>query len=158
MGFLSARVKIFEIPRVNFELSQFLFNFCIILHCHDTYFPCKFWAHKFCTLDIRIPSKIQFLHFQTCSGEGLLNFLCHNQFSFKYCINIQYHQAKIPYTSFSSTIIYFVQKKPVKVQIFEIFECSGQNSSNASCQFWNGKSVPLQISHHSSVSLLITPL
>ena len=33
----SARVKIRQIPHVNFEMtSQFLFKFCIILHCHDT--------------------------------------------------------------------------------------------------------------------------
>ena len=29
--------------------------------------------------------------------------------------------------------------------MFEIFECSGQNSSNSSCQFWTDKSNPLQI-------------
>ena len=34
---LSARVKICEVPCVNFKMtSQFLFNFCIILLCHDT--------------------------------------------------------------------------------------------------------------------------
>ena len=34
--FLSARVKIHQIPHVNFKLtSQFLFKFCIIHHCHD---------------------------------------------------------------------------------------------------------------------------
>ena len=33
----SARVKIHQIPHVNFEMtSQFLFKFCVILHCHDT--------------------------------------------------------------------------------------------------------------------------
>ena len=43
LRFSSARVKICQIPHVNFELtSQFLFKFCIILHCHDTNFPCKF--------------------------------------------------------------------------------------------------------------------
>ena len=37
LRFSSARVKICQIPHVNFELtSQFLFKFCIILHCHDT--------------------------------------------------------------------------------------------------------------------------
>ena len=36
LRFLSARVKICQIPHVNFELtSQFLFKFGIILHCHD---------------------------------------------------------------------------------------------------------------------------
>ena len=37
LRFSSAQVKICQIPYVNFELtSQFLFKFCIILHCHDT--------------------------------------------------------------------------------------------------------------------------
>ena len=39
----SARVKICEVPYVNFKTtSQFLFNFRIILHCHDTWLLCKF--------------------------------------------------------------------------------------------------------------------
>ena len=34
---LSAQVKIRQIPHVNLKMeSQFLFNFCIILHCHGT--------------------------------------------------------------------------------------------------------------------------
>ena len=59
---------------------------------------------------------------------------------------------------FSSNVIYFVQKEPIKVQIFETFKWVGQNSSNSSCQFWNDKSIPLQILHHSSLSWYITPL
>ena len=36
LDFLSAWVKICEV-HVNFKMTnQFLFNFCIILHCHDT--------------------------------------------------------------------------------------------------------------------------
>ena len=49
----------------------------------------------------------------------------------------------------SNIVIYFVEKKPVKVQNFEIFKCSGQNSS---CQFWTDKSISLQILHHSPLS------
>ena len=44
------------------------------------------------------------------------------------------------------------------MKIFETFKCSGQNSSNSSCQFWNDKSIPLQILHHSSLSWHITSL
>ena len=36
----------------------------------------------------------------------------------------------IPLCFLNSNIIYFVQKEPIKVQIFETFECSGRNSSN----------------------------
>ena len=58
---------------------------------------------------------------------------------------------------FSSNIIYFGQKQPMKVQTFETSEGSDQNSPN-SCHFLNNKLVVLQILHHSSVSWDITPL
>ena len=58
----------------------------------------------------------------------------------------------------SSNNIYFAQREPINVKIFETFECSGQNLSNSLCQFWNGKSIPLQILYPSSVSWKITPL
>ena len=97
LRFSSARVKICQIPHVSFELtSQFLFNFCIILHCHDTKLPCKFSAHTFSSLDKRTPSKSQFLDFRTCSGENLLNsyviFESKSHFPFKFCISNQCHQ------------------------------------------------------------------
>ena len=113
MGFSSARVKIRQIPHVNFELtSQFLFKFCIILHCHDIKLPCKFWAHKFSTLNKRIPSKSQFSDFQTCSGEKWLNSSCHFwkhksgflQMLHRYLVP----SSKTPLYFFSSNIIYFV--------------------------------------------------
>ena len=44
------------------------------------------------------------------------------------------------------------------MKILETFRCSGQNSSNSSCQLWNDKSIPLQILYHSSLSWQITPL
>ena len=36
-------------------------------------------------------------------------------------------------------IIYLGQKQPIKVQIFEIFECLSQNLLNSSCQFWTSQ-------------------
>ena len=58
-----------------------------------------------------------------------------SQFFFKYCIILQCHEKKTLLYFFSSNIEYFVQKKPIKVQIFEIFECFGRYSSNYSCHF-----------------------
>ena len=52
-----------------------------------------------------------------------------------------------PLYFFSSNNIHFAQKEHIKMKIFETFKCSGQNSSNSSCQFWNDKSIPLQILH-----------
>ena len=45
---------------------------------------------------------------------------------------------------FISNNIYFAQKQPIKMKIFETFECSGQNLSNSLYQFWNDKLIPLQ--------------
>ena len=98
-----------------------------------------------------------------CSAKNLPNSSCYfpNHKSVFFC-QILHHSSVswniTPLYFFNSNIIYFVQKEPIKVQIFETFECSGQNSSNCSCQFWNCKSIPLQILHHSSLSWHITPL
>ena len=54
--------------------------------------------------------------------------------------------------------LYFSQKEPIKMKIFETFKCLGQNLSNSSYQLWNDKSVSLQILHNSSLSWQITPL
>ena len=62
------------------------------------------------------------------------------------------------YVLFSSNNRYFAQKEPIKENIFETFEYPGQNLSNSLCQFWNDKSIPLQILYPSSVSWKITPL
>ena len=96
------------------------------------------------------------------SGQNFSNFLC--QFWNDKLIPLQIlHPSSVswkitPLYFFSSNNIYFAQKEPIKVKIFETFKCSGQNSSNSSCQFWNDKSIPLQILHHSSLSWQITPL
>ena len=44
------------------------------------------------------------------------------------------------------------------MKIFETFKCLGQILSNSLCQFWNNKSIPLQILYPSSVSWKIIPL
>ena len=63
-----------------------------------------------------------------------------------------------PLYFFSSNNIYFAQREHIKMNIFGTFKCSSQNSSNSSCQFWNDRSIPLQILHHSSLLWHITSL
>ena len=63
-----------------------------------------------------------------------------------------------PLYYFSSNNIYFAQKEPIKENIFKTFKCSGQYLWNSLRQFWNDKSVPLQILYSSSVSWKVTPL
>ena len=59
---------------------------------------------------------------------------------------------------FISDNICFYQKEIIKVKIFETFECSGQDLSNSLRQFWNEKSIPLQILYPPSVSWRKTSL
>ena len=58
---------------------------------------------------------------------------------------------------FSSNNIYLAQKEPIKVNIFETFECSGQKLKSL-WQFWYNKLIPPQILYPSAVSWKITPL
>ena len=96
------------------------------------------------------------------SGENLLNSSCHFPSNKSVFLQILHHSSmswKItPLYFFSSNNIYFAQKEPIKMTIFETFECSGQILSNSLCQFWNNKSIPLQILYPSSVLWKIIPL
>ena len=78
-----------------------------------------------------------------CSGENLPN-SCHFPSNKSVFLQILHHSSMsweiTPLHFFSSKNIYFVQKEPIKLKIFETFECSGQNLSNSLCQFWNDKS------------------
>ena len=67
------------------------------------------------------------------------------------------HQSSLQSNITPLTYIYYGQKQPIKVHIFEIFKCSTQNLSNYSSQFSIDKSIPLQILHH-SFSWHVTPL
>ena len=91
-----------------------------------------------------------------CSGENLPNSSCHFPSNKSVFLQILHHSSmswKItPLYFFSSNNIYFAQKEPIKVKIFETFECSGQNLSNSLSQFWNEKSIPLQTLYPSLVS------
>ena len=96
-----------------------------------------------------------------CSVKNLPNSLCHFPNYKSFILQILHHSSvswKItPLYFFSSNNTYFTQKEPIKVKIFETFECSGQILSNSFCQFWNDKSIPLQILYPSSLSWKITP-
>ena len=62
-----------------------------------------------------------------------------DQFSFKFIYQcwVPSNTARLYFLSCS--IIYLGQKQPIKVQIFEIFKCLGQNLLNFSCQFWTNQ-------------------
>ena len=91
-----------------------------------------------------------------CSGQNLSNSLC--QFWNDKLIPLQILPSSsvswkiTPLYFFGSHNLYFAQKEHIKMNIFEIFDCLGQNLSNSLCQFWNNKSVPLLILCNSSLS------
>ena len=106
--------------------------------------------------------KVKIFETFECSGQNLSNSLCQFWNDKSIPLQILYPSSvswKItPLDFFSSSNIYFAQKETIKVKIFETFECSGQNLSNSLCQFWNDKSIPLQILYPSSVSWKTTRL
>ena len=108
------------------------------------------------------PIKVKIFETSECSGQNLSNSLCQFWNGKSIPLQILYLSSvswKITHLYFfSSNNIYFAQKEPSKVKIFETFDCSGQNMSNSWCQFWNNKSIPLQILYPSLVSWKITPL
>ena len=97
-----------------------------------------------------------------CSGQILSNSLCQFWNDKSIPLQIVYPSSFswqiTPLFIFSSNNIYFAQKEPIKMKIFETFECSSQILSNSLCQFWNDKSIPLQILYLSSVSWKINSM
>ena len=81
------------------------------------------------------------------SGKNLSNISCYFPNYTSLCFQILHHSL----VSRKIAPLYFL-KQPIKVQIFESFECLGENSSSSSYPFWNYESIPLQIFLHSSVS------
>ena len=57
-----------------------------------------------------------------------------SHFFFKFCITCQFHERQLFCTFFRSNIKYFAQHEPMKFQIIETFESSGQIFRN-SCHF-----------------------
>ena len=72
-----------------------------------------------------------------CSGEHLPNFsslFSSHKSVFLQNLHISSVSWKItPLYFCSSNNLYFAEKEPIKVKIFETFECSGQNLSNSLC-------------------------
>ena len=97
-----------------------------------------------------------------CSGQNLSNSLCQFWNDKSIPLQILYPSSVLwkitPLYFFGSNKIYFAQKEPFKVTLFGTLKGSGQNLSNALCQFWNDKSIPFQIFYPSSVLWKITLL
>ena len=124
--------------------------------------PLYFFSSKNIYFAQKEPIKMKILETFECSGQNLSNFLCQFWNDKSIPLQILYLSSVswkiIPLYFFSSNNIYFPQKEPIKMKIFETFTCSGQNLSNSLCQFWNDESIPLQILYPSSFLWKIIPL
>ena len=88
--------------------------------CHDNEEWCKTWRG----IDLSVQNWHEEFDEQVNSSSNFALFfivILPYQFSLRCCINIQCHQTKPPYGFFSSNNVSFIQKKLIKVQIFEIF-------------------------------------
>ena len=162
---LSARVKFCQCQFWNNKSIplQILSKFCVSLHFHERYVLYTFLAQTMYTLLKRSPLKWKFLRISSSAQVKIyqifyVNFETTSWLLPKFCIPLQFHERLFLCTFFISNIIYFAQKQPIIMKMFETFKCSGQISSNSLCQFWNNKSIPLQILYLSSVSWKIIPL
>ena len=94
------------------------------------------------------PIKMKILEILECSGQILSNSLCQFWNDKLLPLQILYLSPVswkvIPLYFFRSKNIYLAQKEPIKMKIFEIFECLCQSLWNSLCQFWNEESIPLK--------------
>ena len=108
------------------------------------------------------PIEMKILETFECSAQILSNSLSQFWNDNSIPLQISYPSSVswkiIPLYFFSSNKIYFAQKEPIEMKIFETYECLAQILSNSLCQFWNDNSIPLQILYPSSVSWKIIPL
>ena len=156
MRFLNARVKFakFLMSILNWQAnSSSNFASFFIFMTHNSIVNFKFTHFQLCTKGCH-----ESLNFETfkCSGENLPNSSCHFPNHRSLFSQILRHSLVswniTPLYYFSSKLIYVGQKQPIKVWIFGTFQCSTQNWPNSLCHFWTGKSYPLEILHHSSLS------
>ena len=124
--------------------------------------PLYFFSSKNTYFAQKEPIKVKIFVTFECSGQKLSDFLFQFWNDESIPLQILYSSSVswkiITLYFFSSSNLYFAQKEPIKMKIFETFECSGQILSNSLCQFWNDKLIPLQIVYPSSFSWQITPL
>ena len=122
-------------PLVN-SSSNFASFFNVMTHSSSVNFKFIRFLHS-------IKWSHQSPNFETfeCSGEYLPYSSCRSPNHKSIFLQIFYNSSvSWKVTSlyfFNSNIICFGLKKPVKVHIFENFECLRQNLSNSSCQFRN---------------------
>ena len=136
MRLSSTQVKICQIPYVSFETrSGFLSKFCIPLQFHERQLLCNVLVQTIYTLLKRSPLKWKFFKLSSVQVKicqiPYINFETTSRFLFQILYPSSVSWNITPLYFFSSNNLLFAQKEPIKVNIFETFECSGQNLSNS---------------------------
>ena len=114
------------------------------------------------TIYTLLPIKMKIFVISECLGQILSN--CLGQFWNDESIPLQILYPSsvscniIPLYFFTSNVMYFAEKEPIKMKFFETSECPGQILSNFLCQFWNDEFIPVEVLHPSSISWEIAPL
>ena len=114
--------------------------------------PMYFFSSRNIYFAQKEPIKMKILEILECSGQILSNSLCQFWNDKLLPLQILYLSPVswkvIPLYFFRSKNIYLAQKEPIKMKIFEIFECLCQSLWNSLCQFWNEESIPLKFCIH----------
>ena len=142
--------------------SRFLSKFCISFQFHERLFLCTFLVQRIYTFPKRSQLKWTFFRFLSVPDKFCeipsASFEIRIRFLSKFCVPLPVSWKITPLYFLNSNNIYFAQKEPIKMKIFETYVCSGQNLSNFLCQFWNDELIPLQLSYPTSVLWKTTPL
>ena len=139
----------------NFEItSRFLSKSCIRIQFHERQLLCTFLAQTIYTFFERSSLKWTFLRLS--NAQVIICQIPYVSLKRQVDSSPNFYPSSVswkitPLYFISSNSVCFDQKEIIKVKIFGTFECSGQNLSNSLCQFWNDKSIRLQILYPSSV-------
>ena len=123
---LGSKFVKFLMSILNWQInSSSIFGSFFIVMTHN--FPVNFKLIHFQLIPIKVPIlRLSSALVKICQIPYVI-FGSTNQFSFKLFTNAEPSNIA-PLYFLSSSIIYFGHKQPIKVQIFDIFECSCQNS------------------------------
>ena len=108
--------------------------------------PLKWTYLRLLNAQVKI-CQISFANFETISW-----------FLSKFCIPLQFHERQLLCTILAQTIYTLLKMNTLEWKFLRLSSARIKIRLNSLCQFWNDKSIPVQILHHSLLSWHITPL
>ena len=130
-GFLTTRNKIHQIPHVIFGTKNLFFYFKLWLILYHLSFSCrkiplKCSSWKIMRFGQKQPMKVHFFTLLECFNKSSLNFSCHfwnhkARVYSKFASPSSIVQNNYSAIFFSSNLIYFGQKEPIKVKFLDFW-------------------------------------